>query len=200
MARKRLRYLALIPAGKDRYVWTPNFEQVTGPEFWQRVGVQPGQYVFREPLDDKPMCVGGNGGSDSFAGFRRIVDARPYRGRRVRFTAWAASREADQVHFWLAAGTDWVRKRRQDGRPANVLLNGGTTNNVPWGGSHGWTPILLETAPIAAGAEHISYGFNLHGSGDIWVYKPTFEIVSDDPPGAVGSDRIVIGTVNDGKP
>lgn len=180
------RYMAIIPAGQDKYVLAPNTEQITGAEFWQRVGAGMDQYVFRASSPDKPMCVGGGGGIDRFAGFRRIVDAAPYREQRLRFTAWVATRGAQQVSFWLAAGTHWREKlgqfemRRTE---FNKLLNGGNSNNVPFGGDHGWTPILLETGPIHKDADHISYGFNLQGSGDVWVYEPKLEVV------ASGSDK-----------
>ena len=42
-------------------------------------------------------------------------------------------------------------------------------------------------------AHHISYGFNLQGSGDVWAYHPKLEIVADDPERKATSDLIVIG-------
>lgn len=174
---------AIVPAGGGGFSLEPNAEQITGPEYWQRVGRSIGQYVFRGSSRGGPMCVGGNmPDPHTYAGFRRITDAAPYRGKRIRFTAWVATGEARLVHFWLAAGTE-QRK----------LYNGGNTNNRPWGGNHGWTPVLLETGPVAEKAEHISYGFNLEGAGDVWVYKPKLEVVNDELPGAGGGDLIIIG-------
>jgi hypothetical protein len=192
-------YLAIVPDGHGGYVSVPNQEQITGPEFWQRVGVGIDQYVFRAPSSGNPMCVGGGQGSESgdgFAGFRRVVDAAPNRGHRLRFTARVATGRAGQVSFWLAAGTEWREDRRQfevRRTPGNALLNGGNTNNVPFGGNHDWTPILLETGPIHKDADHISYGFNLQGSGDVWVYEPKLEMVLDQPENASTDDLIVIG-------
>jgi hypothetical protein len=190
------KYMAIIPDGQASYVSVPNTEQITGPEFWQRVGAGMDQYVFRAPSSDRPMCVGGRGGIDRFAGFRRIEAAAPYRGRRLRFTAWVATGRAQQVSFWLAAGTQWREKPRQfEVRRTDFyeLLNGGNTNNVPFRGSHDWTPVLLETGPIHKDADHISYGFNLQGSGDVWVYEPKLEIVADGPEGGRRDDIIMIG-------
>lgn len=186
--------MTIVPDGHSGYVWVRNAEQVTGPEFWQRVGVGMSQFVFRRPSTGKPMCVGGSGGIASFAGFRRIVDAAPYRGHRLRFTAWVATGRAHQVSFWLAAGTTW---REIPGDPEKtsprLLLNGGNTNNVSFGGNHDWTPVLLETGPIHPDADHISYGFNLQGWGDVWVYEPTLEIVASQPEDTRTDDLIVIG-------
>jgi hypothetical protein len=147
-------YMMIVPNGRGGFVGKRITEQITGPEFWQRVGVGMGAYTFRAPSGGKPMCIGGRGQVGMFGGFRRIVDATPYRGRRLRFTAWVATGRAGQVSFWLAAGSDRFR-------------NGGNTNNVPFRGNHGWTPVLLETGPIHLDADHISYGFNLQGSGDV---------------------------------
>ena len=163
---------AIVPDGSGGFVAALNAEQVTG-----------------------------------LAGFRRIVDAAPYRGRRLRFTAWVATRSARQVSFWLAAGTDWQAKPPPLPRsehsskgvkktPFNKLLNGGNTNNVPFGGDHGWTPVLLETGPIGEDAHHISYGFNLQGLGDVWVYRPKLEIVDGAEGGRTG-DLVVIGSDQD---
>jgi hypothetical protein len=174
----------IVPDDRGGFVAKHVNEQITGPEFWQRVGINMGAYRFRAPAADKPMCIGGRGGAQSFAGFRRIVDAAPYRGHRMRFTAWVATGAAGQVSFWLATGS------LLEGGP---LLDGGNTNNVPLGGNHGWTPVLLETGPIHADARHISYGFNLQGSGDVWVYQPKLEVVADQPESVPTGDRIVIG-------
>jgi hypothetical protein len=174
----------IVPDERGGFVARPANERITGPEFWQRVGIDIGAYRFRAPSDGTPMCIGGRNVPQGFAGFRRIVDAAPYRGRRAPFTAWVATGRARQVNFWLATGT--VVK----GGP---LLNGGNTNNVPFGGNNDWTPVLLETGPIHEDARHISYGFNLEGSGDVWVYDARLEIVASDPGDARTGDRIVIG-------
>ena len=129
------------------------------------------------------MCIGARGpDAEGFAQFRRIVDAAPYHGKRVRFTGWVATGGARLVRFWLAAGD------------THRLFNGGNTNNQPWGGDHGWTPVLLEMGPVSERAPHISYGFLLYGQGDVWVYNPRFEIVTDEPAGSRSDDVAIIGT------
>jgi hypothetical protein len=190
--------MMIVPDEQGGFVGTRVTERITGPEFWQRVGIGMGAYNFRAPKVGKPMCIGGRGGGDSFGGFRRIVDAAPYRGYRLRFTAWVATRSAGQVSFWLAAGSDQLPagdEHPNEARPPkrDRLLNGGNTNNVPFRGNHGWTPVLIETGPIHTNADHISYGFNLQGSGDVWVHEPRLEIVVDQPENARTDDRIVIG-------
>jgi hypothetical protein len=189
----RPQLMAIVPDGQGGHAWIPNEEQLTGPDYWQRVGVSMDRYVFRAASADRPMCVGRRVGIDGFAGFRRIVDAAHYRGHRLRFTAWVATGGAQQVNFWLAAGTAWREvPPRSDRIRSNRLLNGSNTNRLPFRGNHGWTPVMLETGPIHADAHHISYGFNLAGSGDVWVYQPRLEVVANYR-GAPTRDLVVSG-------
>lgn len=176
------QHVAVVPIEHGRFRIEPNAEQITGPDYWQRVGIGIDQYNFRS-ADRQPMCIGGRAPDvQSYAGYRKIIDAKPFRGKRVRFTAWVATGNAFRVGFWLAAGTG-----------NRALSNGGNTTNKPWGGNHGWTPVFLETGPITAKAEHISFGFDLQGPGDVWVYKPQFEIADDQPFGSVSGDIVIIG-------
>lgn len=175
------RYMTIVPDGKSGFVWEQNREQRTGPDYWQRVGVSMGNYVFRSSSYEEPMCIGGQAGPYSFAGFRKIVDAKPYHGQRLRFTAWVATRRAGQVSFWLASESMINTK------------NGGNTNDVPFGGDHLWTPVLLETGPIKNSADRLSYGFNLQGSGDVWIYHPRLEVLEADQWDGNRKDRIVVG-------
>jgi hypothetical protein len=190
----RPAYLAIVPDGSEGHVAVPNAEQITGPDYWQRVGLGIDRFVFRGPSAGMPMCIGGRSGDDRFAGFRRVVDAAPYRGHRLRFTARVATGRARQVNFWLAAGTVWRDKPRRSERPRpNQLLNGGNSNGAPFGGDRGWTTVVLETGPIDADAHHVSYGFNLQGSGDVWVDRPRLEIVADRPGERAEELLVMIG-------
>ena len=173
----------VLPNGKGGFVLVPDDEPVTGPEHWQRVGTGIDQYVFRSPPGRGPLCIGSKWPSaQGWGQLRRIVDSSPYTGKRVRFTAWVASSKARLVRFWLAAGAG-----------TSVLYNGGNTNNHPWGGSHGWTPVMLEVGPISPKADHISYGFLLYGGGDVWLYNPKLEVVPDAEAGARKGDVEVVG-------
>lgn len=174
------QYMAVVPHGR-KFVWERDADQTTGPDFWQRVGVTIDSYYFRGMAQDSLMCVGGiTTYPHAFAGFRREFDATLYRGKRLRFTLWVATRVSGRVAFWLGSRT---RIRLKDG--------GNTDYDRQFTGDHLWTPILLETGPINRKADRISYGFNLQGSGDVWIYRPTFEVVNDYV--GDGTDRIVFG-------
>ena len=170
-------------SGSGGYGLFPDDDPLTGPEVWQRAGRGLDQYVFRVTAPDRPICIGSHAPDrKTFAQLRRIIDARTYRGHRLRFTAWVATGDAALVNFWLAAAH----------RPERIS-GGGNTNNRPWGGSHGWTPIMIEIGPIKQDADYISYGFLLHGHGDVWMYKPTLSVVADDDPFRRNGDVSVFG-------
>jgi len=173
---------AVVPVDEG-YRLVRDREQITGPTFWQRAGTGIDQYVFRAPPEGTPMCIGARWNHpEGYAQFRRIIDSTPFEGKRIRFTAWAATGDARLVRFWLAAGNG-----------STVLHNGGNTNNQPWGGDNGWTPIMLEIGPVDEGADRISYGFLLHGRGSLWIHQPRLEIVTDEPAASRTDDIAIIG-------
>lgn len=148
-------------------------ELITGPEVWQRAGRYIQDYVFRPPHDGAPMCIGSmKRNARGFAQYRRILDAEPYIGKYLRFSAMVATRKSHEVRFWFAAGT-----KNGMGRP----LQGGDTANQPLIGTHGdWIPVRFELGPIPKNAHHISYGFLLNGPGVVWVGDVKMEVVSED--------------------
>jgi hypothetical protein len=121
------------------------------------------------------LCIGARGRPNGWGQLRRILDATPFRGKTVRFTAFVATRETAEVRLWLAAGDN------------HIVMRGGDTRQNPLTGTNGWTPISLTIANIPAEATKLSYGFLLFGVGDVWVTQPTVEII--DAPEA-----------NDGRP
>lgn len=133
------------------------------PESWQRSGTGMSNYVFRAPTDGSPLCIGSR--MDRASGgvqLRRVLDPRDFRGRHIRFTAFAASRDAKWVSFWVNGG-------------------GGMKQfaHVGWNGTHGWTPVTIDVQvsdrfPMAA------YGFALSGGGDVWVYQPRIDIIGSN--------------------
>lgn len=169
--------------GQGRFELTPDDNPITGHDVWQRAGRGVGQYVFHVTSQSRPICIGSDDpGRKTFAQLRRVLDAKPFWGKRLRFTAWVTTSNASMVNFWLASAR----------RPERIS-NGGNTNNRPWGGSHGWTPIMIEIGPIKVKSDYISYGFLLRGAGDVWVYKPELSIVSESDPLRRAGDVSVFG-------
>jgi hypothetical protein len=159
---------SVIRMGKDgKLEFRRDDEPVLGPNVWQRAGSAIGEYVFRVPEDAKLLCIGALAEYPRGWGqLRQIVAGGPYEGRYVQLTAWVATRAAREVRFWLAAGT------------GATLHDGGDTSGQPLQGTNGWTPVSLVIGPIPSGADHISYGFLLYGSGDVWVTGLKIEAVN----------------------
>jgi hypothetical protein len=172
---------------------------------WHRVGTGIDQYIFRGPANGSLLCIGAKGHYPAgYAQLQQIVDATPYRGKRVRFTAWAASRQAARINFWLASADPNASWYGHQGRGEPLFFNpgaphrgwiydGGNSNGVDWWGSHGWTPMLIEIGPISNQATIISFGFVLNGSGDVWLYNPKFDVLGPDDPYRRRGDVYVIG-------
>jgi hypothetical protein len=147
-------------------------DPITGPDLWQRAGTAIGAYVFRAPANGTPLCIGSQvENPDGFGQLRQVLDAHPYRRRTIRFTAWVATSEASEVRFWLAAGD------------ARDIMLGDDTHAMPLHGTRRWTPVSLTIGPVPRIATKISYGFLLHGNGDVWLARPQLEIIEE--PGVV---------------
>jgi hypothetical protein len=147
---------------------------LTGPGVWQRVGTGFDQYLFRAPEDGTPLCIGARSkGPVGWAQLRQIVDAKPYRGKIVRVTMWAATRKAARTWFWVASGREY--KRRAPRRADQASESG----NVDFSGTHSWTPVSLEMGPIRCDQLKISFGAMLDGPGDLWIYQPQIEVIGE---------------------
>ncbi|WP_445191822.1 hypothetical protein ACT009_14785 [Sphingomonas sp. Tas61C01] len=155
----------------------PEDYPITGKSFWQRVGSPIGSYRFRSPAGGDLLCIGSNGGNAfGYAQLRQAIDARPYRGKVVRFTALVATWKAASVTFWLASGESQYSEGKREKLGKSVIA-GGDSHERPIHGNQTWLPISYVIGPIPACATQISYGVTLEGGGDVWVYKPAFESV-----------------------
>jgi hypothetical protein len=153
---------ALIKVGRDGSVKavqdTPYW--FTGPDYWQRSGEDLGNFIFRVPQDENPICIGAK--KPSVTGgvqLRRVLDPRGFIGAHVRLTAFAASRDAKDGSFWINGG-------------------GGEKNFIQIGfsGTRGWTPVSIDTR-VSERFPRLMYGMTLGGGGDIWLYDVHLEVV-----------------------
>jgi len=158
----------------------PDDDPVTGPGVWQRAGKRLDQYVFRVPQDGSPLCVGAREKRASGRGqLRQMIDARPYYGKTVRVTMWAASRKATRVWFWVASGGE--AKKGKDGvaRSSERADMSAESGSYEFTGTHRWTPVSLTMGPIQCDQKKISFGVLLAGSGDLWIYQPEFQVIAE---------------------
>lgn len=151
-----------------------------GPTFWQRNGSRLDDFRFRVPEnEDGPYCIGSKQGyPGTYASVRRGFDAKPYLGKVVRFTAYVATWRAGNVIFWLAGGAGKYREGYR--APLGVgIMSGGNSEAKPIKGTHSWMPISYTIGPVDCSVTQISYGVVLDGGGDVWFYKPKFEVVPE---------------------
>jgi len=170
----------LDPAS-GKYILTADDYPTTAPGIWQRDGVRLQEFVFRVPTDGNPLCIGTRGSrSLGLAQLRQAIDAKPYRRKILRFTAWVATRQANAVRFWLVAGTNERPKFR------NIVASSGNWNE-PVTGSKSWFPVSLTIGPLPCNADQVSFGMTLDGRGDAWMYRPRLEQV--DKHGLTAEER-----------
>jgi hypothetical protein len=154
-------------------------DPISGPVTWQRAGTAIGDYVYANPTDGGRLCIRAKERKpDGFGQLRRVLDARRFHGKYVLFRAYAMSSRAAEARFWLAAGD------------SRKIYRGGDTRLDPLSGTTDWIPVTISIGPIPRQATKLSYGFLLHGRGDVWVDEPTLEAV-DTPPLAPDATALV---------
>jgi len=160
----------IAPGADGMLEWRRDDEPVLGPNVWQRAGNAIGNYKYRTPADGHPLCIGALlSHPQGWGQLRQIVAAEAMRGKYLHFSAMVATRGADEVRFWLAAGD----KTNQHGI-------GGDTHTQPIFGTHGWHQVDLVIGPVPRFANHVSYGFLLYGGGDVWLNAPKLEVLDYD--------------------
>ena len=110
--------------------------------------------------------------SGDYAMVLQHVKARPFRGRRVRFSADVRTERAGGATIALAA----VDVNGTQITPKFMLVD--SSRRLPLSGSTGWTR-LGAVVDIPAAAEILTYGGVLVGSGAAWFDAAAVEIVED---------------------
>ena len=170
----------IAPGADGTLEWRHDNEPLLGPAVWQRAGNAIGDYKYRTPSDGGPLCIGAlRDHPNGWGQLRQIVAAEDMHGKYVHFSALVATRGADEVRFWLAAGD-----------AKNYRGIGGDTHTQPIFGTHGWRQVDLVIGPIPAFANHISYGFLLYGGGDVWLNAPKLEVLDRETASRVVSAPI----------
>lgn len=136
--------------------------QLALPAGWDRIGGRG----YEVTLD----ATGGRGGTacvrlrgidpreGRFTGVAQTVDASPWRGKRLRLSAWIRSEDMDG---W---GGLFMRIDDDELRP----LGFGNNRNAPVGGTTGWSryQVVLD---VPGQAREIQFGVHLNGKGVLWA-------------------------------
>lgn len=109
---------------------------------------------------------------DRYGTYARTLDASPFLGKRVRFSAWVKTQgTTKRADFW-------ARVQARDSPPDGVGL-GGRWTYLPK--SSEWTheEIVLDVDPQG---DRFNYGVGIAGPGKLWVDEPKMEVVGADVP------------------
>lgn len=109
---------------------------------------------------------------EGFVTLMRWIDAAPYRGERLRLSAWVAPREVERK------ASLWMRVDHPDGRRALAFDN---MTDRPIRGTSGWRrhEIVLDVSNVA---DRIFYGAILDGPGSLRVDDFRIERVGPEVP------------------
>jgi hypothetical protein len=120
-------------------------------------------------------------GVQGFGTLVQTVDATPYRGKRLRFSAWVKS---ENVAKWAGL---WLRV---DGRPQGdrypKALAFDNMHDRPIQGTTGWARYEI-VVDVKRDAHAVSYAVQLSGAGRIWIDDVNVEVVA--PAAAAGGAR-----------
>ena len=103
-----------------------------------------------------------NVGPEPFGATYQRVDARPYRGQRLRWSAWL--RTEDARGSVTGGGAVLLIQAMQSGAP--LAFNHMT--DAPVRGTTPWQQFSIEL-DVPAAAEEIEVGAMLHGPGRLWL-------------------------------
>jgi len=110
-----------------------------------------------------------NVGPEPYGAVYQIVDATPYRGRTLVFSAWMRTKDAKGNRFGKGAGLKL--QAMKNGYPAAVKQ----MRRDAIDGTTAWTRYQLELA-VPADATQIEVGLNLFGPGTAWLDDTALEV------------------------
>ena len=114
--------------------------------------------------------------SDGFGGFggmMQMCSADNFLGKRLRFSAWMKTENANDggAHLWF----------RVDGKEKNEMLQFDNMDNRPAKGTTEWQQYSI-VLDVPANALALAYGFFVQGTGQAWVSGVKIEEVGSDVP------------------
>ncbi|HZR67036.1 MAG TPA: hypothetical protein VFA85_17990 [Terriglobales bacterium] len=145
------------------------------PKGWFIAGDQPDKYDSGLDVsgmhNDHPSAYLRSKSSriNGFGTLMQEFRADHYQGRRVRFSAFVKSSEADRAGLWM----------RIDKGPESVAFD--NMQSRPIKGTSDWKKynVVLDVPQDASG---IFFGILLSGSGEVWLSDARIEIVNDGVP------------------
>ncbi len=144
---------------------------VVPPPGWQMAGQTEGFEVRLDPTGGRggsacALLVGTNAAKGAWVAIHQFVDAEPYRGRKLRVSAWIRTEDVAQ---W---GSLYVRLGDVKGR--KLLYR--NHRNKPARGTAGWRRFEV-TVDVPESAAGLDFGVFLFGSGTLRVDDFSLEVV-----------------------
>ena len=108
---------------------------------------------------------------EGFGGMMQMCSAEKFTGKRLRFSAWMRTENANDggAHLWF----------RVDGKEKNEMLQFDNMSNRPVKGTTGWQQYSL-VLDVPANSSALAYGFFVGGTGQAWVSGVKIEEVGLD--------------------
>jgi DNA-directed RNA polymerase specialized sigma24 family protein len=160
-----------LPASQPAPVILPNvtfFQNVNGREF--TVGVDDA--TRRTPTSDSAVILTSN--TPRWGGFGtalRGVDPAPFRGKRIRFSAYVKCKDlANGGGLWL-----FTADARERIYAADDLCDRALTKTADW-------QRMAIVADVPPEVDSIRCGLKMLGKGEIWMDAPQIEVVPDTVP------------------
>lgn len=147
----------------------------TPPKGWSIAGSAPNDYdIGSEPGTRHPgdvqAFIRARADSTGFGTLMQTIDARNYRGKRVRLSGFLQSKGAGKAQMWMRIDGTEKRPLGFDNMDQRALL-----------GDNDWKryEIVLD---VPATATDIAFGFLLSGKGQAWGDDFKLDIVGTDVP------------------
>lgn len=174
---KRTIGIGLVVAGLAATTPSPHALEAQAPDAWLMTGPDADDYelvrdtdVVRSGEASMRLSATGNRNRRDWAVSVQMVDASPYRGKRVRLSGWLRSDDVRSGGLWMRI--DGI----VDGRAAQIALDNMEDRELE--GTKDWTEreIVLD---VTAESVTILIGSMITGDGAIWVDDLSFEVVDE---------------------
>ena len=168
----RTVFSLLLVAG----LFEPAFASATAPAGWFLAGSDPKSFqTSRDPAathqGKKSAILESIRTPKGFGTLMQNFDAKDYRGKRLRLSAWVKS---SNVKDWAGV---WMRIDGSDMKS----LGFDNMQNRPIKGTKAWThhDVVLDVPESAA---QIAFGILLSGEGKVWISGVEFQAVDNSVP------------------
>ena len=141
------------------------------PEGWYVYSPRKGEYQSARTMDVKRSGSAAGtisrltGSDENFETLMQGVEAKPFRGKRIRFAAWLRTADVSSAQLWL----------RIDSATNSLAMDNMTDRSIK--GTTDWQEyeVILD---VPDSAVHLAYGVMLSGKGTVYIDDLSLEVYS----------------------